>query len=68
MLKASFLVSSNNESVTGEIFVENEADRNESSMVSAFTGVVRMSVAKLKAVIATVEKDTFILQTLGVTW
>ena len=49
-------MSSNKESVTGDILVENEADRNEACMFSAFTTVCRMK-GKRKAMIATEEED-----------
>ena len=39
--------------------MENDADRNDSCMLSAFTGVIRMSVAKRKALTAIEGEDTF---------
>eukprot|EP00985_Skeletonema_marinoi_P021461 scaffold13173_cov71-Skeletonema_marinoi.AAC.1 len=49
-------MSSNKESVTGDILVENETDRNEARMFSAFTTVCRMK-GKRKMMLATEEED-----------
>jgi hypothetical protein len=49
-------MSSNKESVTGDILVENEADRNEARMFSAFTTVCRTK-GKRKTMLATEEED-----------
>ena len=54
-------MSSNKESVTGEILVENDADRNEDCMFSAVTRVFGISVNNKKAMFAAEEEGTVML-------
>lgn len=50
-------MSSNKELVTGEIFVENDADRNEDRMFSAVTRVFGSNVDNSKAMVAADEEE-----------